>query len=118
MNALIESNPQQAMEVGAALERMQPNLPKPLLTALDLVPVIREINTQTVNNPNNPEVMDAFREWSRNLIQSSQVLIRREDMAAQASQLKDIHPDLYQQWIKGLIKQDTNWNEYLENQSR
>jgi RNA polymerase sigma factor (sigma-70 family) len=118
LNALIESNPQQAMEVGAALERMQPNLPKPLLTALDLVPVIREINTQTVNNPNNPEVMDAFREWSRNLIQSSQGLIRREDMAAQASQLKDIHPDLYQQWIKGLIKQDTNWNEYLEKQSR
>jgi hypothetical protein len=39
-------------------------------------------------------------------------------MAAQASNLKDIHPDLHRQWIEGLIKQDTNWNEYLEKQSR
>ena len=115
LTAFIESNPQKAMEVGAALERMQPNLPKPLLTALDLVPVMREINTQTINNPANPEVMDAFREWSRHLMQTSQGLIRREDMAAQASQLKDIHPDLHRQWIEGLIKQDTNWKEYLHN---
>lgn len=115
LNTLIQSNPQQAMEIGAALERMQPNLPKPLLTALDLVPVMQEINTQTFNNPTHPEVMDAFREWSRNLMQSSQGLIRREDMAAHASQLKDIHPDLHKQWIEGLIKQDANWKEYLEN---
>jgi len=35
-------------------------------------------------------------------------------MAAQASQLKDIHPYLHQQWIQGLIKQDANWKAYVE----
>lgn len=94
-----------------AVERIQPGLPKPLLTAMDLMPIFGEIKMPVSENKADAGLQDSFRDWTRNLMESTQGVVLREDMTTQLDHLKTIHPDLYKQWIEGLIKQDSNWKE-------
>ena len=109
----IESNPQEAMVIGAVIERIQPDKPKSILTGMDLIPVIQGMDLSFANSTELGKLEGSLEIWMRQLMQSQ--IIPQQNLPVHAERLKDIHHDLYEQFVRAMLKQDARWKSVLSN---
>ena len=108
----IESNPQEAMVIGAVIERLQPDKAKSILTAMDLIPAMQGMDLSFANKSELGKLQGSLAHWGRQLMQSK--IIMQQDLPNHAEQLKDIHPNLYEQFKSAMLKQDSRWKAVLK----
>ncbi len=112
LKAAFESNPQEAMILGAVIERLQPEQPKPVLTAMDLIPVLQVLDFSFASGVELEALQNSLKNWSQALMESR--ILMKENLPHYAEQLKGIHPDLYLQFKTEMLKQDSRWKSVLE----